>query len=211
MAGQTRPIVFNTTLTGNNTSSVHYAISYRAINSANQVHTLEISQSLTKGSIYSPHKFTFRHPSGIVSYAMLRPPSKNATCEGKQLAKLPIIIANHGAGVEASNPSISHSLESLQDLCAWVLFPTGVTPWSGDDWHNWGFADVEAAVASIPDWIRTVSWTGPEVELDRWIMIGHSNGGQGTWYGLTHRPDRMMAAAPISGYASIQSEALYWH
>jgi hypothetical protein len=86
---------------------------------------------------------------------------------------------------------------------------------------NWGFTDVEAAVASIPAWIKHVEWKGPRVDVNQWIMTGHSNGGmwclpsyvaayllitgQGTWYGITHRPDKVLAAAPISGYASIQS------
>lgn len=30
--------------------------------------------------------------------------------------------------------------------------------------------------------------------------------GQGTWYALTHRPDKIIAAAPVSGYSSIQSK-----
>ena len=86
---------------------------------------------------------------------------------------------------------------------------------------NWGFVDVEAAVASIPTWIKHVKWKGLGVDVNRWIVTGHSNGGtyclpteavayslttgQGTWYSLTHRPDKLVAAAPISGYASIQS------
>ncbi|EAT91266.2 hypothetical protein SNOG_01617 [Parastagonospora nodorum SN15] len=72
------------------------------------------------------------------------------------------------------------TLDPVADLCAWVLFPTGVTPWSSDDWHNWGFADVEAAVETIPAWIESVGWNGPDVDVNRWIMSGHSNGGQGT-------------------------------
>jgi len=28
--------------------------------------------------------------------------------------------------------------------------------------------------------------------------------GQGVWYALTHRPDKILAAAPVSGYSSIQ-------
>jgi hypothetical protein len=42
---------------------------------------------------------------------------------------------------------------------------------------NWGFTDVEAAVASIPAWIKHVEWKGPRVDVNRWIMTGHSNGG----------------------------------
>jgi poly(3-hydroxybutyrate) depolymerase len=70
---------------------------------------------------------------------------------------------------------------------------------------NWGFADVEAAVNTIPDWIKNVKWKGPDVDINRWLVSGHSNGGQGTWWALTHRPDKILAAAPVSGYASIQS------
>lgn len=76
------------------------------------------------------------------------------------------------------------------------------------DSDNWGFADVEAAVNSIPQWIENVGWQGPGVDVDRWIVMGHSNGGQGTWYSLTHHPDKILAAAPLSGYASIQSRLL---
>lgn len=71
---------------------------------------------------------------------------------------------------------------------------------------NWGFTDVEAAINSISDWIKYVGWQGQGVDVNRWIVSGHSNGGQGTWYALTHRPDKVLAAAPVSGYASIQSK-----
>ena len=62
---------------------------------------------------------------------------------------------------------------------------------------------MEAAVASIPDWIITMGWEGLGVDLDRWVVSGHSNGGQGTWYALTHRSDKIIAATPLSGYLSI--------
>ncbi|KAF2016421.1 hypothetical protein BU24DRAFT_422761 [Aaosphaeria arxii CBS 175.79] len=207
IAGQTRPISFSVTLPGKNASSIHYIISYRVIGHGTQSHVLGVSQQLTKGSIYNAHKFTFLHPGGVVSYAMLRPPAKNVTCEG--VSAFPVLVANHGAGVEVSDPMAAHVFDALPDLCAWVLLPSGVTPWSGDDWHNWGFTDLEAAVASIPHWIEDVSWGGPGVDVDRWIMTGHSNGGQGTWYGMTHRPDRLIAAAPLSGYSSIQKYVPY--
>lgn len=199
-------MAFNITLPSHNISSLHFTITYRPVRHHDKRYLLNVSQPVTKETIYSPHKVTFLHPGGIVSYAMLRPPARNATCQTGQNGSLPILIANHGAGVEASNPMVAHALDPVSDLCAWVLFPTGVTPWSGDDWHNWGFADVEAAVQSIPKWIENVGWKGPKADVKRWIMTGHSNGGQGTWYGLTHRPDRLVAAAPISGYASIQSK-----
>ncbi|KAF2878201.1 hypothetical protein BDV95DRAFT_556907 [Massariosphaeria phaeospora] len=208
VAGQTRPVAFNISLPTRNISSIEYVITYRADNDG-RVSTLAVSQSLNRLSVYEPHKITYLHPGGMASYAMLRPPARNATCTCGPTSSLPILLQLHGAGLEADNGMVAHALDSVPDLCSWVLFPTGVTPWSGDDWHNWGFTDVEAAVLSIPDWIKYVNWKGPGVDVNRWVVSGHSNGGQGTWYALTHRPDKLLAAAPVSGYVSIQKYVPY--
>jgi dipeptidyl aminopeptidase/acylaminoacyl peptidase len=207
VAGQTRPVAFNITLPDHNASAIEYDITYKTTNSAHRS-TLKVSQDLKHIPIHRPHKLTYLHPGGIVSYVMLRPPAKNATCRAGQ-TKLPVLLALHGAGLEADDPMVTGALDPVSDLCAWVLFPTGVTPWSGDDWHNWGFADVEAAIDAIPTWIEDATWEGPGVDINRWIVSGHSNGGQGTWYALTHRPDKILAAAPVSGYASIQKYVPY--
>ncbi|KAH8716837.1 hypothetical protein GQ44DRAFT_688581 [Phaeosphaeriaceae sp. PMI808] len=205
--GQTRPVAFKISLPSHNISTMAYNVAYR-IESSTQQFTLQVFQDLNHISLYHPHKITFLHPGGVVSYAMLRPPAKNATCRSS-LKKLPVLLVLHGAGLEADNPMVTNALNPVSDLCAWVLFPTGSTPWSGDDWHNWGFADVEAAIEAIPAWIERVGWRGPGVDTNRWIVSGHSNGGQGTWYALTHRPDKILAAAPVSGYASIQKYVPY--
>ena len=87
---------------------------------------------------------------------------------------------------------------------------------------TWGFADVEAAAAAIEVWVEYVNWSGPPADTSRWLVSGHSNGGkycihpletyvpltksgQGTWYAVTHRPDKIIGAAVASGYSSIQS------
>ncbi|KAI6913175.1 alpha/beta-hydrolase [Hortaea werneckii] len=160
---------------------------------------------------HEPQKFTYLHPSGIVSYAVLRPPSPHSQCNelGGDNVSLPILLQLHGAGLEADSRQVRHALDEVPDLCAWVLFPTGVTSWSGDDWHTWGFADVEAAIAAIPQWVEQVGWSGPGVDTDRWLVSGHSNGGQGAWYALTHRPEKVIAGAPVSGYSSIQNYVPY--
>jgi dienelactone hydrolase len=100
-------------------------------------------------------------------------------------------------------------LDSVPDLHAWTLFPTGMSPWSGDDWHTWGLADVRAAVLAISDWMEAIGWDGPGVCTHKWLVTGHSNGGQGTWHFLTHQPDRVVAAAAVSGYLSIQTYVPY--
>ncbi|KAJ4314577.1 hypothetical protein N0V94_006404 [Neodidymelliopsis sp. IMI 364377] len=207
VAGQTRPVSFNVTLPSQNASSIAYNITYRIVDSS-QHSSIEVTQDLTHVSAYTAHKITFFHPGGMLSYAMLRPPARNATCRPRQ-SKLPVFLALHGAGLEADDPMVTGSLEPVSDLCAWTVFPTGVTPWSGDDWHNWGFADVEAAIGTIPVWIQYGNWSGPTVDTNRWIVSGHSNGGQGTWFALTHKPDKVLAAIPVSGYASIQKYVPY--
>lgn len=85
---------------------------------------------------HSPHKFTFLHPSGIVSYAILRSPSRKVTSEISPRGRLPIILNLHGAGLEADSRQVRHTLDSAPDVPAWVLFPTGVTSWSSDDWRK---------------------------------------------------------------------------
>jgi predicted esterase len=104
---------------------------------------------------------------------------------------------------------VAHALDSLPDLCAWVVFPTGVTPWSADDWHTWGIADVRAAIESVPSWINTTKWNGIGADVERWLISGHSNGGQGTTYIMTHWPDNVAAATPVSGYLSIPQYVPY--
>lgn len=207
VAGQTRPVTLAVVLSKSSRTSLVFDIIFKQLNNS-EVSTLQVSQELNHVSMYAPHKITFKHPAGMASYAMLRPPAKNASCDAS-LTKLPILLALHGAGVEADSADATAALDAVSDLCAWVLFPTGVTPWSGDDWHNWGFADVEAAIEAVPAWIEQVSWTGPDVDINRWIVAGHSNGGQGTWYAMTHRPDKIIAAIPVSGYSSIQKYVSY--
>lgn len=78
----------------------------------------------------------------------------------------------------------------------------------------WGFADVKAAIAAVPNWIerhcKASSYCeGSRVVFDKLYVTGHSNGGQGTWYALTHEPDRVMAAGIVSGYSSIQGYVPY--
>ncbi|KMK59193.1 Pumilio-family RNA binding repeat domain-containing protein [Aspergillus fumigatus Z5] len=149
-------------------------------------------------------KLTYYY-AGIVSYAILRPPP--VTCapafpEGD--GALPVIVGLHGAGVKADSVQVREMLDAAYGTCAWIISPSGVTPWSGDDWHTWGAGDVEAAVDAIARWIDSTGWDKVRVSQKEWIVVGHSNGGQGAWFLATHYPDKVIAAAPVSGYSSIE-------
>jgi predicted esterase len=211
--GQSRPVAFRAACVPGTASSsfMEFEITYHMTSSEEErLPFLVTVVPKPVRSRHDPQKFTYLHPGGMVSYAVLRPPSPSVLeiCNVRD-GKLPVLLALHGAGLEADDELVRHALDPLADICAWVLFPTGVTPWSGDDWHTWGSADVEAAVNAIPEWIEHNSWDGLGVDTERWLVIGHSNGGQGTWHILTHHPDKVIAAAPLSGYSSIQNYVPY--
>lgn len=213
VSGQTRPIAFNLTCIKTPCPSrVSLTLEY-VFAGQHDIATLTVSQVLPERSVREPHKITFLHPGAIVSYAILRPPPLNMSCQPEEHEALPVLLSLHGAGLEADDPLVAHALDPVPDLCAWVLFPTGVTPWSGDDWHAWGFEDVKAAIRAISSWITATGWPGPGVDIERWLVSGHSNGGQGTWYAMAHQPDNIIAAAPVSGYSSIQNYVPFklWH
>jgi predicted esterase len=211
--GQSRPVAFRVACVPGTSSSniMEFEITHHV--SSREEEKLPLLVTVVPKPVRSrhdPQKFTYLHPGGMVSYAVLRPPSPSAlaSCNATN-GKLPVLLALHGAGLEADDDLVRHALDPLANICAWVLFPTGVTPWSGDDWHIWGSADVEAAVDAVPEWIEHNSWSGPGVDTERWLVIGHSNGGQGTWHMLTQHPDKVIAAAPLSGYSSIQNYVPY--
>ena len=151
-------------------------------------------------------KITFVHPSGVVSYATLRPPPVTAVIDQPPI---PVLLNLHGAGVEAGASLARHMFNDAHDLSAWILTPTGMSPWSSDDWHTWAFADAKAAILAISDWIENTGWNASGVYTDKILVAGHSNGGQGTWYFATHQPDKVLGAAALSGYSSIENYVPY--
>jgi hypothetical protein len=82
-----------------------------------------------------PFKMTFLHPSGIISYAILKSPVAPENSYLLYDNRLPVLLNLHGAGLEADSDQVRHQLDSVESLPAWTLFPTGGTPWSGDDWR----------------------------------------------------------------------------
>ncbi|KAI9735134.1 MAG: hypothetical protein M1834_001722 [Cirrosporium novae-zelandiae] len=209
---QSRPLAFRISLHSATNHNLSLEITYRIEGLDDRFFIIVTLGPLKKVSFRDPHKITFLHPGGVVSYAILRAPFPDLECS-VSTRKLAVLLNLHGAGLDADSEQLIHTFDPVPDLCAWVLFPAGVTSWSGDDWHIWGFADVEAAIEAIPQWIRAVEWKGPGVDTKKWLVTGHSNGGQGVWYALTHYPDSIIAAAPASGYMSIEAYVpyTYWN
>jgi predicted esterase len=199
-SGQSRPLCFELSSIRDPSQNLVATISYRL---DGKLYEIPFPfQSAHRGS-HEAQRFTFLHPSGDVSYAVLLPPSKKIV--EKHSGPLPVLVALHGSGVDVDSYQIKHSFDGAPDLPAWLLFPAGMSPWCGDDWHTWGMADIDAALEAVHRWLDVNGWTGPGVITDRFLIAGHSNGGHGTWNYALKRPDRIMAAAPASGYVSVEN------
>jgi len=154
----------------------------------------------------TPHQFTHTHsdPKGLVSSAIIKPPKSLSSYQPYY-----ILVALHGAGVENNSPFWAHdAYRDLDNQNIFVVQPSGVTSW-GDDWHGaWSSRDAQSAIKGVQEWTKRVADCLPSADAlqfwDRVIVAGHSNGGQGTWYALTHWSDTsLLAGNPISGYSSI--------
>lgn len=202
--GQIRPIAIRLVLHDRGCKSAQLRITIQHLGNGDR---FEHSSHLhfEHRNISDMHRMTYLHQSGIVSYAMIRPPPSMDITHGP----LPVLVGLHGAGVETDSELSSHSFDEVANLPAWTILPSGVTSWCGDDWHQWGWADVDAALIAISVWISQIGWEGPHADISRLLVAGHSNGGQGAWFALLHHPDRIIAAAIASGYASIQKYVPY--
>lgn len=152
--GQTRPVKFRVKKLGSSATDIALKFRYR-VKGGSGSQWVAFTKGLNKISHwYLPQKYTYvvltpqengmfltmidryLHPSGVVSYAVIRPPSPAAPCTPTPDTKLPILLALHGAGVEADNSQSKEQYDALPDLCSWLVLPSGVTSWSGDDWRK---------------------------------------------------------------------------
>ncbi|KAJ3034657.1 hypothetical protein HDV00_004796 [Rhizophlyctis rosea] len=161
------------------------------------------------GSVY---KITFLDYDRSVHFAMALPP-KN-TCEQYPEKRCPVILALHGAGVEASSSYWTDSYR--QQDSAWNSMVSAVISafeerltdqhLRGYDWHGPSYWNIETALDAlrmrpgVPD--NLLQSVG--VNRERQIYAGHSNGGQGAWWLLSHYPDKALAGLPAAGYIKIQ-------
>ncbi|GJJ75379.1 hypothetical protein EMPS_07737 [Entomortierella parvispora] len=155
-----------------------------------------------------PYKYTFRDFDGTIQYAAAIPPSHPQSSTNSA----PIIVALHGAGVEVSQSPFWQQ-EYKQRERSWIVLPTGRSPW-GYDWHGASIKNVMSTIRGlrdylpgVPDALRDVRGMQPDAE--RILMAGHSNGGQGAWYWVTHFPDLAIAATPAAGYVNIKQYVPY--
>ncbi|KAF8163069.1 Alpha/Beta hydrolase protein, partial [Crassisporium funariophilum] len=117
------------------------------------------------------------------------------------------IIALHGAGVDVIEQDFWMKSLPLNKF-NWIVIPTGRTSW-GLDWHGPSAQDVWASLLALTAILEknvlglSHRWGIPS--NTKVILVGHSNGGQGTWYLASRYPDRVIAAIPAAGYIKSQA------
>lgn len=128
---QTRPLIFSILLEAENQLHFSVEVIYQTAGGSPRAAYFDIT--LVQRSLSDPLRITYLHPAGMVSYAILRAPPLSS-CNISQPA--PVILALHGAGLEADSAEARGMLDAAYGICAWMLFPSGVTSWSGDDWRK---------------------------------------------------------------------------
>ncbi len=98
---------------------------------------------------------------------------------------------------------------------SWVILPEGRSPWvryhmsttnfpsdnqslQGLDWHGPSADDAWGTVYALDVILKTCSkrkaWA---IAPEKVVIIGHSNGGQGTWHNAARHPDRVVASKKL--------------
>jgi len=98
-------------------------------------------------------------------------------CPG--LGGCPVILALHGAGVDAASPFWIGAFNVQQTK--WILFPTGRRPW-GYDWHGPSmlnaFKSLEFLQQNLPG-VPENQRAKYSVDSTKLVFAGHSMGGAG--------------------------------
>ncbi|CAG8489151.1 15329_t:CDS:10 [Acaulospora morrowiae] len=157
------------------------------------------------GEIY---KFTFKDFDGTVQYGekLWKAQDLSKSCRPK---KCPILVALHGAGAEAEDNFWISAYKKQKN--AWVLLPTGRTPW-GYDWHGPSLRNIHAAIKTLATRLPGVPKHEKRTIIPdpkKLFVSGHSNGGQGAWFFISHFPDLVVAGTPVAGFSKIQNYVPY--
>ena len=136
LPNQSRPLSFRLNHLKVAVTSLQIRLEYSKYQSSSALYSRAVSYRLSSCDLRESHKYTFLHPSNTVSYAIIRPPSHIATSAAGPDAVWPVMVNLHGAGLAADSEEVRHSFDGAPDLRCWLVSPTGMTAWSGDDWRK---------------------------------------------------------------------------
>ncbi|KAF2071359.1 hypothetical protein CYY_007318 [Polysphondylium violaceum] len=151
-----------------------------------------------------PFLFTFLDFDGSVQYAMAAPPT--SPC-GLNSQKCGLIVATHGAGVEAS--TWLNALPLQETL--WIIYPTGRRSW-GYDWMSSSrlniFYGIDYLANNLPG-VPSNLKSSYQLDSNRILAIGHSMGSFGCWSLMAHYGDLVIGGACASGFVKLQHYIFY--
>eukprot|EP01133_Synstelium_polycarpum_P008939 gene8939-10482_t len=146
----------------------------------------------------NPYLFTFLDYDNTVQYAITNPPSD---CAGEPCG---VMIATHGAGVEASTAFWMDAIPRQSRL--WILYPTGRRSW-GYDWESASRLNVFGALnylsKNLPGLPTNLVPSFP-IDASKVLFVGHSMGGHGCWSLLSHFGDLAVGGACAAGFVKLQ-------
>ncbi|RUS17630.1 hypothetical protein BC937DRAFT_89702 [Endogone sp. FLAS-F59071] len=213
---QARPVAFkisfisSTSIPSTSTLKIRLKIHLRSSRGASTVFSPRLTLNCRAWG--ETFKFTFLDFDGTVHYAMAKPPRALFRPSADVLPP-PILVATHGAGVEAEWPFWTDAYARQE--AAWILYPTGRSSW-GFDWHGPSYLNVRSALRALiklpavfPETNGVTNGHWAVGEESRVLYTGHSNGGQGAWYMASHFPDPAVAVLPAAGYVKIQDYVPY--
>ncbi|CAB4492540.1 hypothetical protein RhiirA1_538356 [Rhizophagus irregularis] len=185
--------------------SLKFSISLKSLQSHKNFWIKTTKEILIKNkNLDEFYKFTFEDFDESIQYAMIMHPKKH-----NKPNKSPILVALHGAGVEA-NAEFWTNAYPKQEF-SWILLPTGRTLW-GYDWHGPSLLNIQYAIKALmnPTGIFKDYLKNSIPDSNKLFISGHSNGGQGAWYFISHYPDLVIASTPAAGYVKIQQYVPYF-
>ncbi|KAI9509953.1 hypothetical protein F5148DRAFT_672519 [Russula earlei] len=156
-------------------------------------HWSETGAVILKATYFSPD-------TAPVGFIALPPTDLNAPLQ----VSGPPILALHGSGVDVLNQrfwaeAVPHQKRN------WVILPSGRTPW-GLDWHGPSGDDAWGTVSALVTILEmSPKWKAWAFTSNKVVIMGHSNGGQGTWYNASRHPDRVVAMIPAAGFIKAQA------
>ena len=128
------------------------------------------------------------------------------------------MIRTDGAGVDVLKHAAWDCAPPRQTR-SWVIAPTGRTEWvreraaranglslicslQGLDWHGPSTQDVWSSMAALSEILnRHTIWQSWSFPADtKAVIVGHSNGGQGTWYVTARYPDKILAGQSYTDF-----------
>ncbi|KAF8976537.1 hypothetical protein BGZ46_008181 [Entomortierella lignicola] len=188
-----RPITIQLKKIGKHTSELDFSLVFKLATVGSGAYIVESTDDLETevlkikqrrwGEVYM---YTFLDFDDTVHYAYAIPPSDPSS---QPADSAPVLVSLHGADCTPDR--------------------------SGYDWHGASIKNVLNAIQSLADNLPGVpsdlkGIPGIRPDLEKLFMAGHSNGGQGAWYFVTHFPDKAIAATPAAGYVNIRQYVPYF-